>query len=85
MNVLRGSRRPQAGGQFAGTAPRLYLRLAFHQSLEAGVLPERSEGGIDLEPAGREVVGDLKQGLEQVERLVGLTDEKVVADQQHAY
>ena len=42
-----------------------------------GFLRKRIEGGVDLEPAGREVVRDLQEGLELVERLLRLADEDV--------
>ncbi len=48
-----------------------------HQLLEPGVLPQRIVGGIDLEPAGREIERDLEQRLEQVQRLLLLAQEHV--------
>ena len=50
-----------------------------HQPLEARVAPERGEVRVDLEPAGRQVIGNLEQGLQLVERLLGLADEDVDA------
>src|SRR5262245_66554918 len=45
--------------------------LPRHQPLEARVALEWREGGINPEPAGREVVGHLEQRFELVERLLG--------------
>src|SRR4051794_8732524 len=49
----------------------------FDQLLKPRILPQRIEGWVDPEPAGREVVGDLEQRLQPVHRLVRLTDEDV--------
>src|SRR5919108_1817788 len=53
------------------------LRSPLHQLQESRVLPDRIEGGIDPEPAGREIVRNPQQGLELVERLVRLADQHV--------
>src|SRR5262249_61203701 len=45
--------------------------------LEPRVVAERVEGRVDLQPAGREVVRDLQQRLELVERLLRLAGENV--------
>src|SRR4051812_45630684 len=50
--------------QGGGGGPPGHLRLALQQPLETRVAPQWGEGGVDLEPAGREVVGDLEQRLE---------------------
>src|SRR5207249_2805009 len=39
--------------------------------------PQGIEVGIDLEPAGREVVADLEQWIEMVQRLLRLANEDV--------
>ena len=41
------------------------------------MLPQWDEGRIDPEPPGREIVRDLQQRLQLVERLVGLADQDV--------
>ena len=56
-----------------------YRLSAGDQSFEARVAPEWSEGGIDFEPAGREVIRHPEQRLELVERLLRLSDQQVDA------
>jgi hypothetical protein len=45
------------------THPTAALLLPRDQPLKTRVAPERGEGGIDLKPAGREVVGHPEQWL----------------------
>src|SRR6185437_3337311 len=52
-----------------------------YQPLESGILPERIEHRIDLEPGGREIVRDLEQRLQLVERLFVLARQKVDPDE----
>ena len=52
------------------------LLLPRDQPLEARVAPERGEGGVDPEPAGRES-RSLEQRLQQVECLLRLAHEDV--------
>src|SRR5262249_15575592 len=49
--------------------------------LEPGILAERVEVGVDLQPAGRKVVRDLQQRLELVESLLRLASENVDPDE----
>jgi hypothetical protein len=53
----------------AGRVPQLITSPYPTASGSEGVR-ERVESGIDLEPAGREIVGDLEQRLELIERLL---------------
>jgi hypothetical protein len=50
-----------------------------HQPLEVRVALEGGEGGVDLKPAGREVVGHLEERRQPVECLVIFPNEQVDA------
>src|SRR5206468_6634343 len=50
---------------------------ARHELLESGVLPDRIERRVDLEPPGTQVVWDPEQRLELVQRLLLLPDHDV--------
>jgi hypothetical protein len=65
---------------FADTS-RAELLPAGDELLEPRVIAQRVEVGVDLEPAGREVVRDLQQWLELVERLLRLADKNVDPDE----
>jgi hypothetical protein len=60
--------------------PRLtdcHLALALHQSPKPSVATQRSEVGVDAEPPRREIVGNLQQRLQLVQRLLGLAHHQV--------
>src|SRR5687768_13285184 len=57
-----------------GCQPRFSLRAA-RQALEARVSAERGERRIESKPAGREIVRDLEQRLEMIERPLGLAEQ----------
>src|SRR5206468_10792716 len=59
--------------------PDWALFRAGDEFLKPWVLAQRIEAGIDFQPAGREVVRDLEQRLELVERLLRLAHENVDA------
>src|SRR5262245_23182681 len=50
---------------------------ALCELLEAGVAAEGVEAGVDAQPAGREVVRDLQQRLQEVERLLAVPHQDV--------
>lgn len=76
------ARRSRTGDGATGDAPPGGAASApGHEPLEAGVPAKRGEVGVDLEPAWRQVVWDLEQRLEKVERLLRLAGGDVDPDE----